>query len=152
MQLKKLTEADEIPYDLLLLADETKKAIDLYIHNCDIYILKVDETNAIGVFALLPIDEDTIELKNIALHPSFQNKGLGSKMIGDIIELVSNRKIKTIIVGTPTIAKAQLNFYQKNGFVKYAIKENFFIEYYDEPIFEEGIQLKDMQMLKLVLQ
>jgi ribosomal protein S18 acetylase RimI-like enzyme len=151
MTLRKINENEEIPYDLLLLADETKEAIDKYIHDCEVYILDDSEDIAVAVFALYAIDKHTIELKNIAIHPNHQNKGLGSKLIGEVAKIASNNYYKTVIVGTPTIAKLQLNFYQKNGFVKYAVKEDFFIINYSASIFDAGIQLKDMQMLKLEL-
>jgi ribosomal protein S18 acetylase RimI-like enzyme len=52
-----------------------------------------------------------------------------------------------MLVGTgefPTI----LSFYESCGFEKsYRIK-NFFIDNYDHPMFEEGIQLVDMVYLK----
>ena len=42
----------------------------------------------------------------------------------------------------------QIHFYEMNGFIKYTIRKDFFIENYDLPIFENGVQLKDMQLLK----
>ena len=56
----RLLEKDKkIPYDLLLLADETIEAINKYIHQSDIYVLDRDNI-IIAVFVLLTICSDTV--------------------------------------------------------------------------------------------
>lgn len=71
-----LNDKNEYPYELLLLADETEKAIAKYIHNSKVYVAK-NNGNTIAVFCLYELDENTVELKNIAVSESFQNKGIG---------------------------------------------------------------------------
>ena len=44
----------------------------------------------------------------------------------------------------------QLAWYQREGFRVFAIERDFFLENYPEPIYEQGIQLKDM--LRLVVE
>lgn len=52
----RLLEKDKpIPYDLLLLADETIESIDKYIHQSDIYVLEQDK----AMIAVLPCKELT---------------------------------------------------------------------------------------------
>jgi ribosomal protein S18 acetylase RimI-like enzyme len=41
--------------------------------------------------------------------------------------------------------------YEKAGFKKYAIKKDFYLRLYPDPIIENGVQLRDMVMLKKVL-
>jgi len=41
----------------------------------------------------------------------------------------------------------QLKLYRKLGFNLTEIKKNFFLDHYTEPIFENGIQAKDMLIL-----
>jgi len=43
-------------------------------------------------------------------------------------------------------------FYLKQGFVKYGVKKDFFVQNYPQPIYDHGIQLRDMVMLKKELQ
>lgn len=62
------------PYNLLLLADETVAAINKYLPNSDIYIAK-QQGKIAGVVCLLPVDKQTIEIKNIAISPAYQGKG-----------------------------------------------------------------------------
>ena len=42
-------------------------------------------------------------------------------------------------------------FYEKCGFKRHHVVRNFFLDNYDHPIFEEGIQLKDMVYLRKAL-
>lgn len=144
-----LKKDDELPYDLLLLADETKDAINKYIFESDVYLAKIENKN-IGVFCLCRIDDKTVELKNIAVDENYQSKGFGSVFIDYIKETLKNQ-FEILIVGTASIGVRQINFYEKNGFVKFDVRKNFFIENYKKPIFENGIQLKDMILLKYTL-
>ena len=149
IEFELLTKHDIIPYDLLLLADETKEAIDKYIFKSDLYLAKIDN-KTIGVFCLFEIDDKTVELKNIAVHQDYQSNGYGSVFI-DFIKQTLQNKFENLIVGTADTGSRQISFYEKNGFVKYAIRKDFFIENYKDPIFENGTQLKDMILLKYKL-
>lgn len=144
-----LNKQDQIPYDLLLLADQTIDAINKYLFDSTIYVGRKNK-DVIGVFCLYKIDNQTMELKNIAIKPEFQNQGYGSIFM-DFIKGVVKGKYHNLIVGTPDIATLQINFYQKNGFVKFDTRKDFFVENYQQPIFENDIQLKDMVLLKYAL-
>ncbi len=149
LEFKLLTPKDNIPYDLLLLADETTDAINKYLPKSDIYIGCINK-QIVGVFCLYKVDSTTIEIKNIAIYRDKQSQGLGKKFIEFIKDLTKN-KYSLLIVGTADIGFRQIKFYQENGFEKYAIKKNFFIENYPEAIYENTVQLKDMVMLKYTL-
>ena len=143
-----LLEKDkEIPYDLLLLADETTEAINKYINQSDIYVLKRDD-EIIALYVLLPISSDTIEIKNIAVDKAFQGQGIGRRLLEDAIDRAKQTGFKKIILGTADAAIKQLYLYQKVGFEIYDIKHRFFLDHYPEPIYENGIQLKHMIMLQ----
>ncbi|MCG2613395.1 GNAT family N-acetyltransferase [Terrimonas sp. NA20] len=142
---EQVDNSKNIPYDLLLLADETIEAINKYVFGSEFYLVKNDH-QLIGAFCLSPISRQTIELKNIAVLPEFQRKGIGSIIIGYIKEICLTR-YPQIIVGTPDSAAAQIQFYEKNGFKRSGVRKDFFIQQYDEPIYEDGIQLRDMLLL-----
>jgi len=144
----RLLEKDKaIPYELLLLADETIEAINKYIHQSDIYVLDRDDT-IIAVLVLQTICCDTLEIKNIAVDTAYQGQGIGQGLLKDAINLVKEKGFQKIIIGTGDAGIKQLYIYQKVGFEMYDIKHRFFIDHYPEPIFENGIQLKHMIMLK----
>jgi hypothetical protein len=44
-----------------------------------------------------------------------------------------------------------LSIYKKAGFIEFDIRKDFFIQNYAKPIFEDGVQLKDMAVLKKIL-
>lgn len=134
------------PYEILLLADETIEAIDKYIFDSDVYrVTKSGKT--IAAFCLLEVNESTIEIKNIAVVDNFRNKGVGSEII-DFIKRICKERYSTIIVGTADNGINQIRFYERNGFEKFDTVKNFFIENYPDPIYENGIRLKDMILLK----
>jgi len=144
----RLLEKDKtIPYDLLLLADETIEAINKYIHQSDIYVLDREQI-IIAVCVLQTICSDTVEIKNIAVDAAFQGQGIGQGLLKDAINLAKEKGFKKIIIGTGDAGIQQLYLYQKVGFEIYDIKHGYFIDNYPEPIFENGIQLKHMIMLK----
>ena len=149
MLIEKIVDEDRIPYHLLLLADETTDAINKYIHDSAIYTAKENAGDqAIGVYVLRQVNKVTIEIKNIAVCETFQNRGIGGLLIDSAIAQAKEGGYREIIVGTADTGARQLRFYKKNGFEVFDIKKDFFINNYPQPIFEHGIQLKDMIMLR----
>lgn len=142
-----LEKDKQIPYDLLLLADETTEAINKYINLSDIYVLK-REDGIIALYVLQTISSDTIEIKNIAVDKAFQGQGIGRSLLEDAVDRAKRTGFKRIIIGTADAAVKQLYFYQKAGFEIYDIKHRFFLDNYPEPIYENGLQLKHMLLLK----
>ena len=145
--IRQLQKNEEIPYNLLLLADETIEAINRYINDSEIYIFENDN-ETIAVYALQKISDDTIEIKNIAVDTKHQGQGIGKLLLRDAISRAKAKGFKTIVIGTGDIAIKQLYLYQKEGFEIFDIKKSFYLDNYPNPIYENGIQLKDMVMLK----
>ena len=144
-----ISDKENYPYELLLLADETVESINKYIFDSIVYCVR-DNEKPIAAFCLYEVDKNTIELKNIAVAEKYQNSGYGSEIIS-FIKKICKDKYLNILVGTGDCGIKQLNFYEKNGFCKYDVRKNFFIDNFDKPIFENGIQLKDMILLKYEL-
>jgi len=147
LQLIKLRPADPVPFELLLLADETITAIERYIYDSAVYVL-TDAQQVVGAAALYPLSAREIEIKNIAVATSHQNKGIGSFLINQLLNIAREQQYRTVIVGTADTGYPQIRFYERNGFRKYGLRKNFFYDQYPQPIFENGIRLKDMVLLK----
>ncbi|EPH13624.1 hypothetical protein HMPREF9713_00405 [Myroides odoratimimus CCUG 12700] len=147
-KIELIEDKQVLPYSLLLLADETVQAIDKYVFDSNVYVLR-EGSHDLAVFCLYHIDHEVVELKNIAVSAELQGKGIGSLLIKEVIRLARVGGYCQIIVGTADCGVDQIRFYERNGFVKYDVKKDFFIENYDEPIIENGIQLRDMVMLKM---
>ena len=57
---------DNYPFDLLLLADESIEAINKYINACSVFEILLNN-KMIGIMAVMINNDNTIELKNIAI-------------------------------------------------------------------------------------
>lgn len=146
-----LLRADqEIPYKLLLLADESVEAINKYVHESDIYEYQLDG-EVLAVCAAMEVSLDTVEIKNVAVDTPHQGKGIGSLLIRYVIEQTRAKGYQRITIGTGDAGFKQIKLYHKLGFELYDIKRNFISDNYPEPIYEDGIQLRDMVMLKMEL-
>ena len=101
-----------------------------------------------GVKAECVITQEYIgvyELKNIAVLPNYWRKGYGRKLIEFIFTHYSNCNV--MFVGTGDYYSS-LSFYKSCGFKESHRVKNFFVDNYDHPMFEDGIQLVDMVYLK----
>ena len=147
LHIELITDKELIPYDLLEMADPSRKIIEVYLKTGTCYIGYV-KSEIIGVFVLDEIDSITIELKNIAVEESEQGKGFGRKLLSFAEEVSCKTGYKTMIIGTGNSSIGQLAFYQKAGFEMDKIVKNYFISNYEELIFENGIQCKHRVILK----
>jgi len=145
--IRQLSKDEKIPYDLLLLADETVEAIDKYIFGCDIYVLEKHD-NIAGVYALQATNSEEIEIEIIAVAKDYQGRGIGRKLLRDAAVRAKGKGFKTILIGTWDGATKQLCLYKKEGFEAFGIRKDYFVDNYPAPIYENGKQLKDMIMLK----
>ena len=92
-------------------------------------------------------DEDGIlEIKNIATEPAYQKQGYGRAMIEFLVKTYAGR-YSVLQAGTGD-SPLTVPFFEKCGFVYSHRIKNFFIEHYDHPIFENGVQLVDMVYFK----
>ncbi|KPE50254.1 GNAT family N-acetyltransferase [Chryseobacterium indologenes] len=147
---RKIKQDSEIPYHLLLLADETVEAINQYIFKSDIYLLNNGNLD-IAVIAIYRNSNTELEIKNMAVRENFRNRGIGSILIDKAKETALENGYEILVVGTSDTGFQQIRFYEKNGFVKKGIRKDFFIENYPSPIYENGLQMRDMVVLEFPL-
>lgn len=147
IHIEKLNDPNQPPYELLELADPSFDQINQYLKLGSCYIAK-QQKEVIGVIVLVPIDTISIEIKNIAIKESVQGKGFGKLLLRFVEKISRASNHKKILIGTGNSSIGQLALYQKEGFEIVRIKRNFFLENYNEPIFENGIQCKHMIMLE----
>ena len=130
---------------LLLLGDEQESMIDRYLDRGRLFIRFRQETPI--CCALVTDEGDGIcELKNIAVAPAFQRKGIGSEMLAFLTEKLQ-ADFHTLLVGTGE-SPLTLPFYEQNGFTYHHRIRNFFTDNYDHPIVEAGVLLTDMIVLQ----
>lgn len=131
--------------DLLLLADPEEEAIDKYINDCKVFEFYHKDI-LIGQGAIKQLSSTIYEIKNFAIYEKFHNCGYGKILINLLCKkYLENFKNIEILVGT---SEQGVGFYKKCGFQFSHIIKDFFITNYKQPIFENGIQCKDMFYLK----
>jgi len=151
VEIREIHADEEIPYELLLDADPSRQMINSYLPQSKIY-LAILGNRVIGTYVLQPVDNEIVELKNIAVAEEFQNKGVGTMMIRDAEKRMMAEGYTEMQVGTSNASIWQLYLYQKLGFEIHSIKHNFFIDHYPGSLFENGIRVRHMIMLKKTLQ
>ena len=130
---------------LLLLADPEEEAIDKYINDCEIFEFYHKDI-LIGQGAIKQLSSTIYEIKNFAIYEKFHNCGYGKILINLLCKkYLENFKNIEILVGT---SEQGVGFYKKCGFQFSHVIKNFFVTNYKQPIFENGIQCKDMFYLK----
>ena len=144
MQILEVKENKKQYLDLLLLADEQENMIDRYLDRGTMYI--IDDNGIKCQCVVTDEGEGVLEIKNIATVPEYQGMGYAKAMI-DFIEKKYRAKYTILQVGTGD-CPSTVPFYEKCGFIRSHILPNFFIDNYDKPIIEFGIQLIDMVYLK----
>ena len=129
--------------NFLLLADEQKEMVERYINNGTMYV--IDDCGVKGEILVADIGNGVLEIKNLAVLSEFQRKGYGKKLVQFVCDRYRDR-FSEVRVGTGE-SPLTVPFYKKYGFTVTHRVEDFFINNYDHPIIEAGVQLKDMVYL-----
>lgn len=140
INIKKEKDNKEQYMDLLLEADPSKDIVNNYLKNGELFVLTYkDDVACIAV--VTKIDEDTVELKNIATKKEFIGNGYGKKMLKYLADNYK-QKYKKMLVGT---TENNIAFYVKQGFDKYekTIK-NYFVDNYDKEIWDGDLICTDL--------
>lgn len=129
---------------LLLAADEQLDMVERYLDRGTMYVL----TDGGAAAECVVTDEGggVLEIKNIATDPARRNKGYARALIEFVADKYRGR-FSVLQVGTGD-SPLTVPFYEKCGFTRSHTVKNFFRDNYDHPIFECGVQLKDMVYLK----
>ncbi len=147
IQFQPIIKQNEAPWDLLLLAQPSLENIQTDLNQGLCHVAKID-SKIVGVFVIVQKSEQIWEITNIAVAPQYQGQKIGKAILAQAILVAQNLGAIEIEVGTGNSSLPQLAFYQKAGFRIVGVIPDFFIENYDEPIYENGIQCRDLICLK----
>ena len=142
LDIRKLGHSEKPPMDLLLKADPSEAMIEKYLYAGDCYIAESEE-ELIGVFVLLPNTAHEIELMNISVLDKFQHQGVGKDIIKFVARIAKLEGYEDLIVKTADVSKDAQEFYKKMKFEYDFTVKGYFIQYYEEPIMENGEQAID---------
>lgn len=144
MEIREVKENKKEYISLLLLADEQEDMIDRYLELGTMYVL--DDCGIKSECVVTDEGSRILEIKNISVYPEFQGRGYGRNLISFLSEFYKE-DFDILQVGTGD-SPLTIPFYEKCGFKRHHIIKNFFVENYDHPIFECGVQLIDMIYLQ----
>ncbi|MCG7550527.1 N-acetyltransferase [Pseudoalteromonas sp. Of7M-16] len=137
-----------IPIELLLEADPSKESILNYLSGSWCFVATT-RGKILAACIVKAQDVELAEIYNISVYPAYQGQGIGSKLLQFTLSELSNRGVKRVELGTGTFGY-QLTYYQRIGFRVASVSKDYYLKQYDMPIFENGIQHKDM--LRLYIQ
>jgi GNAT superfamily N-acetyltransferase len=148
LEIKIIEENKKQFLDLLLLADEQESMIDKYLDRGTLFALYDGGLKSVCVVT----DEGggNFEIQNLATWEQYQRMGYGRNLINHVCDYYKG-KGATMYVGTGD-SPLTVPFYERSGFSFSHRVENYILEHYDKPIYENGVQLKDKVYLKRCLQ
>jgi len=73
---------------------------------------------AVGTAAMIPANDDVVELTKMAVSPAFHRLGIAGKLLARCIEWAEEHGCKTIFLETNSRLSPALSLYTKFGFVE----------------------------------
>lgn len=134
-----------IPLDLLLEADPSETSIASYLPDSWCFAA-LENDKIVAACVVKPLNEHLAELFNVAVYPQYQGRGIGSQLLKFVLSELPCKGVQRVELGTGTFGH-QLTYYQRLGFRVDSVRKDHFLLNYPEPIFENGIQHKDMLRL-----
>jgi ribosomal protein S18 acetylase RimI-like enzyme len=143
--------ADEIEVLIPILrqAEETEGALRWSLANLSDAVYRMDDGQLVGA-ATIQWRGDPCEIMELAIAPEHHGQGLGKHLVAWLIAEAQRRGKRQMLVGTANSSIDNIAFYQKCGFRLDQIRKDHF-SYYDEPHYEDGIQVRDMLVFRYEL-
>lgn len=145
MEIRRITEDKDNYLEMLLIADPQENMIRRYLDKSDMFVLE-DAGEVLTIGVVEHMKNKRCELKNLVTAQEYRRQGYGTYMVNYLSEYYSVT-CDVMYVGTGNNSNT-LDFYKQCGFVNSHIVANFFVDHYEKPIYENGIQLTDMIYLK----
>jgi len=144
------TELEEL-IPLLVLTEPSERALRWGLaHLSDaVYRVETDAGTLVGA-ASVQWRGDPCEIEELAVVPERQGQGIGKQIVAWLLEEARRRGKHAMLVGTPNASIDNIAFYQKCGFRMDHIRHDYF-RYYREPLFDHGIQIRDMLVFRYEL-
>ena len=149
MEIRQIS-GDKPPFlPLLLLGDEQESMIRQYLDRGSLFAL-YEGGAALAVCVVTDEGGGMFELKNLAVSPAHQRRGLGRRLVEFSARYCRDLGRQTLLAGTGD-SPLTLPFYHACGFRELRREPGYFLRHYDHPIFEGGRQLIDRVDLVLAL-
>lgn len=136
---------------ILLLAEPSESALRWSLENLSDTIYQVNLAEEIVGAATISWQAEPAEIVELAVVNEFQGKGIGKRIVEWLIAEAGRRGKQKIVVGTANSSLDNIAFYQKCGFRMDHIRQDYFW-YHSEPVFEHGIEVRDMIVFRYDIQ
>ena len=98
--------------------DEHKNWVHDRSLNCpELTLVALNEDELIGLCYLKFISQLKFEI-SIHIKPNFQNIGIGSSLVSELLFAANEKNIKIILATIDSDNKQSINFFRKHGFIK----------------------------------
>lgn len=144
--IKTIEHVSEAVMDLLLVADPSRGQVEGYLVNSTIFVYE-DGDEVVGVIVLKMHDESYSEIMNVAVRESHRGQGIAKQLMKHAVDVSRDASMSHVDIATANSSINQLALYQKSGFRISEINKNHFLDHYETPIWENGIQAKDQLVL-----
>jgi ribosomal protein S18 acetylase RimI-like enzyme len=141
--------ADEVEdlIPLLLLAEPSERGLRWGLTNLVDEVYRMDDGDQLIGAATMRWDGDECEIQELAIAPERQGQGLGKQLIEFLVAEAEQRGKQRMVVGTANASISNIAFYQKAGFRMDHVRQDYF-RYYTTPVYENGIQIRDMLVFR----
>lgn len=143
-----ITRTDTPSQELLLLADESADSIADYLGRSVCYAAAQDG-HILGQYLLLHTRPFTAEVVSIAIAEPFQRQGIATALLQHAIRTAREQGFRLLEIGTGDIGEGQIRLYERNGFVRCGIDEDYFRKHYPVPFYENGVECRHMVRLRI---
>lgn len=132
---------------LLLLAEESEPGLRWGLANLVDAVYRADDGGTLVGAATMQWRADPCELMELAVAPERQHQGLGRQLLEWLASEARQRGKTAMLVGTANASIGNIAFYQKCGFRMDSVRKDYFW-YYHEPVYENGIRIRDMLVFR----
>ena len=88
-----------------------------YFESVGIFLVTMDDAEMIGTGAIRKLEDDICELKRLWLLTSYHGKGLGYRMIQELLAFAGEKGYRKIRLQTDAVYQSRaLDFYRRIGF------------------------------------
>lgn len=100
---------------------------ELTQNNSAIYLVAVDTERAVGYGGMWKVLDEG-QITNIAVHPEYQRKGIGSSILEEMINAAKDSKIQNMTLEVRESNRAAKALYKKFGFVEEGIRKAYYAD------------------------
>lgn len=135
---------------LLLLAEESEPALRWSLDHMADAVYRADLGGTLVGAVTMRWQGEAAEILELAVAAAHQGRGLGRRIVAWLADEARRRGKRQLTVGTGNSSLDNIAFYQKCGMRMDHVRPDYFW-YYADPIYEHGIQKRDLLVFRLDL-